>query len=378
MDCVLITNNFPPIIDGVGDYTHRLARELRKNNIRVCVICKKTNDLTDRFSNDAEVYPIVTSWTPKGFKEAFKTIDSFKPRYIIWQYVPYAFNRFGLPFGLAFIFIALKTKGYNLVTMFHEVATRLYEINPRKLLVSLGQLMIAQTMATVSRFNLTSTRFNEKQLPLVRMKLLPIPNNFANGDQEHWERVLKNTSSQIRIGCFANRVDVFFAQVINELLKDGQYEIVLMGKQNEKYLSTWKEYSFGENHRVIITGLLSNIEMGRIFSELDLFIHAERVDHRHRGGVSLKNGSLAAAFCWGLPVVTSRGDMTDECLVDEENVLFVGRPREIDGWVKTIKCATNNQQLSKEVGFNAQLFYRRNLGWDKVAGTYSNMIKTLN
>ena len=101
MKIVMIVNNLPPKVDGVGDYTWHLAKELELNDYEVHIICSKNEVFAKKkFHN---VYPIVSQWNRKGINLTIKKIQEIQPNFVSLQYVPYGYNKYGLPFTLVFL-----------------------------------------------------------------------------------------------------------------------------------------------------------------------------------------------------------------------------------------------------------------------------------
>lgn len=90
--------------DGVGDYTLRLAEELRMNGHAISILA-----LNDKYIDSIQFIignipicrtPATYSWRKKT-EIASQFIKSQAPEWLSLQYVPFAFHPKGLPFGLA-------------------------------------------------------------------------------------------------------------------------------------------------------------------------------------------------------------------------------------------------------------------------------------
>ena len=359
----LVTPNFPPEICGIGDYSDFLYQNLEKNNFDTHVIT---------FSDQPNLNPKVHCIKLADKRSIAAWLKCLKPveqvNTIIIQYEPYSFSKVGIPLYLIYIFAILKIKGYKISIMFHEVATRLYIANPKKILVSLLQLTIAYFLTAVSSVRTTSTSFNAKQLKPYKFTLLPIPSNFTKKNFQ------ENTNDQVIIGCFANRVDDFFADVIDQILAKNIGIVYLIGKQKKSNDEVWDKHQFHTNPKVFLTGTLSPDEIEKVFDQLTVFVHMEKIDDHGRGGASLKNGTLAAALNWGLPVVTSRGDMTDErYLRHQKNIFFVHNSFSTKDWVSAIQHVTSDKDLNIRLKKNAGTFYQDNLSWETITQKYVSM-----
>lgn len=364
----IVTPNFPPDICGIGDYTSFLFKNLRENHIDVHIIT---------FSENATETERVHVIKKGSHKSASSWLQYLKPpdevNTIIFQYEAYSFSKIGIPLYLIYIATILKIKGYKIAVMFHEVATRLYISDPKKIVISLLQLSVAYFLTALSSARTTSTTFNAKQLKPFHFTFLPIPSNFNRN-----KSLGQNNQSMPAIGCFANRVDAFFAAVVDQILENNLGIVYLIGKQNKANNDVWTKHNFYNKPNLIITGTLSPTEIEECFNNLNLFVHMEKVDARGRGGASLKNGSLAAALYWGLPVITSKGDMTDENeLQDKVNIIFVNNPNEVNDWVKAVEYLNDNYNLRKAIETNANEFYNSNLSWPVITQKYKSMINRI-
>lgn len=361
----IVTPNYPPDICGIGDYTSFLFKNLQDQGIDVRIIT---------FSQDATESEQVLVIQKGEEKKAASWLKLLKPptavNDIIFQYEPHSFSKIGIPLYLIYITLVLRVKGYKLGVMFHEVATRLYILNPKKITISLLQLTVAYFVTALSSARTTSTTFNAKQLKPFHFTFLPIPSNFTRN-----KNIGQNNNNLPAIGCFANRVDSFFAEVVDQILKNNLGTVLLIGKQSKANNDVWTKHNFYNRPGLTITGTLSSDGIEKCFNNLNMFIHMEKVDAHGRGGASLKNGSLAAALNWGLPVITSKGDMTDEsALQNKVNILFVNDPNKVDDWVKTVSYLNDNHNLRKAIETNANEFYNSNLSWPVIIQKYKSII----
>jgi len=356
----IVTPNFPPEICGIGDYSSFLYQNFKENEVDTHVIT---------FADAPALNPEIHHLKLADKRSIAAWLKCLKPpaevKNVIIQYEPYSFSRIGIPLYLIYVFAILKIKGYPVSVMFHEVATRLYTSNPKKIAVSLLQLSISYFLTAISTVRTTSTSFNAKQLKPYQFELLPIPSNFTKKTNRTDDTPL------VVIGCFANRVDQFFAEVIDQILEKNLGTVYLIGKQKKENEEIWQKHHFYNNPKVVLTGTLSSTEIEKVFDQLTIFVHMEKIDEAGRGGASLKNGTLAAALNWGLPVITSRGDMTDErYLQHKNNIFFVNDPFSGSDWLSAIVQITSNLALSNEMSKNASRFYEENLSWKTIIQKY--------
>jgi len=115
-------------MDGVGDYTRRLAAELNLAG-RQCVLLSigdyfvtKPTECQFKEANgvvSALRLPGRASW-PERLRRAMAYCDAFEPDWVSWQIVLYGFNRRGLSFGLGRRLREISGK-YHTQIMFHEI-----------------------------------------------------------------------------------------------------------------------------------------------------------------------------------------------------------------------------------------------------------------
>ena len=144
--------------DGVGDYTRNLAAELVKIGNECSILA-----LMDKFITE-EVYKVEYESSVRidslrlPFKNghvnnsifAKKWVENKNPDYISLQYVPFAFNKKGLPFGIE-ISIRNIISGRKLHIMFHEMWMGISKISPLKhKIIGFFQIIIIKKLIKVN------------------------------------------------------------------------------------------------------------------------------------------------------------------------------------------------------------------------------------
>jgi len=128
MKIIFFCGSAEPGEDGVGDYTRRLCGELVKMN-HIVQILSLYDHHTVSFTTEMQTIQkteIRVIRIPKtaGNKQRFiwsqKVLDSSQPNFISLQFVPYSFNRRGLPFWLPYFLKDLKGN-HKWHVMFHEL-----------------------------------------------------------------------------------------------------------------------------------------------------------------------------------------------------------------------------------------------------------------
>ncbi len=127
MKIIFICSSLEPGKDGVGDYTRRLATEIIKQGHNAFIIALNDRFISEterikQFSDNISVETLrissVSKWTERiDVMNAF--ISKILPDWVSLQYVPYGFNKKGLPFSLPFNLQQLKVAKWHI--MFHEI-----------------------------------------------------------------------------------------------------------------------------------------------------------------------------------------------------------------------------------------------------------------
>ena len=179
MRIAFITSSLQPGLDGVGDYTRRLAGELiRQGHPSIAV------SLNDSYISDTvlELQKIEgttvsvlrlsggASWG-KRMIEARNRLDAFQPDWTSLQFVPFGFHRKGLCFGVGKRLAAMNTKG-SWHIMFHELWLGLGEKSSlrHRVLGGLQRLIILDLMRRL-RPRLVHTQAEPYQKVLNREKI---------------------------------------------------------------------------------------------------------------------------------------------------------------------------------------------------------------
>ncbi len=117
------------------------------------------------------------------------------------------------------------------------------------------------------------------------------------------------------------------------------------------------------------TGILNIDELSNYVAAADCMIMPEN----NISGCSLKSGSLAAALSFGIPVITSKGIMTDDKLIDRDNILFVDSTSEVT-YHDAIETLLKNKAFADKISKNAKEFGKM-LTWKH---TYNEYMKIIN
>jgi len=111
------------------------------------------------------------------------------------------------------------------------------------------------------------------------------------------------------------------------------------------------------------------------FHEISILINLGDFKHlgiAMRGGISTKSGSLAAAYAAGLPIIGTKGDMTDDFFKNLENIFLIEK-LEVDEIVNAIKKIID-KELYNRLKYFSKKTYEEKLSWEVISEKYKNLI----
>lgn len=372
MRILFITNNFPPIVDGVGDYTYNIANQFVKHNHEVYIVCKK-NPIINIGVKGMTVLPIIEKWNNSSYKSILKLINEKKIDVVSLQYVPHGFHPKGLPFPIIKLTKEIKKSNTKLFTFFHEVSVEKEKGNIRRTLLSIVMQYISKKIIENSDYVATSIEYyRNMMLKLVPYKknipLIPIASNIPETTLSEKDlldlkkRIAPN--NEVIISFFGIRNIQNSVDAISSLKREGyKIKILLIGKTS-KYLPK------NLPSDTIKTGVLEIEEIDKFIKVSDIFILSEG-----KSGCSFKSGSLAAGLRNKLPIITSKGKLTSSTLEDRKNILFTdfNNSYKISN---TILYILNNKEISLSIGreaYNTTIDFT----WNETYNKYINLLNNV-
>lgn len=314
LSIVFLCGSLEPGQDGVGDYTRRLACELIRKGHRVALIALNDKAVTDLYKGiqiDADTTIEVlrlpaTDALNTRLNTAAQFMAKFNPEWLSLQFVPFAFNDKGLPFGFAAHLKKLGV-GKKWHIMFHELWVAMEETATfkHKIWGWLQQSIISKLIKTLKPQAVhTQTQLYIQQLKNkgIAAKHLPLFGNIPLAGQYASKPVQHSPGSIINLVLFGGihhgaPVSQFAQTVVNCAKKyDVNFKLILLGRSGNDQKRWADEFAahqiqvevLGEQPANVISQQLSSSTIGISTTPISLIE---------------KSGTVAAMQEHGLPVI---------------------------------------------------------------------------
>jgi glycosyltransferase involved in cell wall biosynthesis len=378
MKVSILTNNFPPCLDGVGDYSYHLANEFQRNGHQVSVLCRQDKTIQKAVENgqfSVLVSPSVPDWNWLAICPLRRFIRDQRPDWILVQYVPNGFQRWAMPIWLPVLLWLVKRKGVKVSITFHEVYVRMTYWPLKYRLVSVVQRIICTALTCTADKLITSIdlyarllhKHTAKEVHLIPIgsNILPVTVTF-NELQVIRKRIAPNGGAII--STFGLRNQDVLLQVFERLLKqDPNTSLLICSKL--RLSDTCLELYNALKGRITVTGFMKSADVYRYLRASDVFFIPDHVTYFGKGGTCNKSTSLASGLLAGLPIVGTKGNVNNKLLSDVPS-LYLGNYYDID----ELTAMTISALKDSEGGRGNELFAQRALSWEVIGKSYVNLL----
>jgi len=393
MSIALLTNRFPPEIDGVGDYTFFLAAELARQGQTVHAVCRKQPEII--VPENVEVHPVTAHWGQDSDIVVLALLQEIRPDWLVLQYVPYGFHPLGLPFFLPKLLRRIRRTGIHTAVMFHEVHIRTHGL--KGWIIGNLQRHIARQLCRHADAVVTSNDFYKQMLAPFHhdIQVIPVGANILveplpdDARRQLRETYLPNVS--FVVATLGNRDISELERAVGRLREEWVGLLVCGaapppapppgGRGDAEHSSVYSTEAVksplppggGAGGGAARTGYLSPTDLGAHLQSADLFVLPDPVSPNGEGGTSLKSGSLTAAFAAGLPVIGVQGDMTGPPLRHGENI-WLAENGDAEILREAILRLKTDSALREKLRTNGKMLYREHLRWEVIAGQLLNLL----
>ncbi|MEO1451560.1 MAG: glycosyltransferase family 4 protein, partial [Bacteroidota bacterium] len=315
------------------------------------------------------VHPILKGWGMAELKKIMRFMQDRPDATLNLHYVPYSFQKKGLPFQMLWLGAILGLKGIPLYTTFHEVSVRYRWRKPQRIPLAWGQRFIANFLAWVSKGSFTSIGLYHRYFfPFTRRRVrrIPIGSNIPMMPQtDNFRRKLRanfadeGTCLLSFFGRNPRKVGIAL-ETLTQLDEQGvKASLLLIGGFSEEWKDKLKSKasSLGVAERIHFTGYLP---------AEDIYAHLQATDiylGMFEEGICLKSGTIAAALGAGLAIVGTHGDMTDPFFHSGENCLLVNELKP-EAFTVAIRKIWQSPDALLRISQGARRAFQQDLTWE--------------
>jgi len=361
----IVSPALPPQLDGIGDYTARIAAELAG-----------TVDVTVVTSWEADADPIpgvsiercFSPSQPSTVHALFAHVREERPDWLLVEYNPFAYGRWGLNLHLPAVIGSIRRRlpPTRVAIMCHEVFTPASDLRFTVMTTwQRAQLLALGRKADCLFFSLEAwTRRFTRWFPGTPVVHLPVGSNVprvAIGRHEARER-LGIGPEKLVLGLFGtvhpSRMLDLTRRSVEAALDAGHDAVLLYVGPHASVV----EKEFARVPLIATAGAVAPEEVSRRLTAMDIHLVA------FLDGVSTRRGTLMAGLQHGVPTVGTSGVSTDSVLRAADGRAFLLSPAESpQAFCECVLRLSTDGDLRLMLGAGAGALYEREFDWTTLA-----------
>ena len=366
MQFAILTQNAPPEICGIGDYSLKLAEALRAAGHRATVLARR-----GMAEDGVEIVPgeIGREW----LATLADWLDRLGTDHLVLQYTPLMFSsgRWRIEPELLGCWRTLAA-GRPTSLIVHETYFRVWW-HPPSLLRGTIQKALLRRFAAQSRNVFTASEPLHEEMSgwgLARPPTrLPIGSNIpvAEADAPALRQSYGITEREVVLTLFSGGSSLKWSAGHVDMVEAEMNEAgiphcwLLLGGIPRDWFSL--------TARVLSPGRLSPADLSAHLQLTDIFLMP------HVEGLSAKRGTLMAALEHALPVVGTTGTMTDSFWSAVAGVTLVDAA-DAGGFAAAVAALCPRRQRRQDLGRTNAEYYREQFAWPKIARKFLDAIET--
>ena len=379
---LVVTQNLPPTICGVGDYATLFARELcrqlpglevtfltRTDGIEV----KHTETwLEEDFLSKAQIYPVAPMyWRVRDLPAMLRVVRQSQASMVHLHYVPHMYYRAGVGVAVSLFGLLLRLLGFRLIVTFHECYIP-WSWRPKELTIGIIQrlsffLLLLATQEIVVTTGLRA-RLLQNWLFWDRAKakkivISPVGSNFPGVEQSPEEvKVLREKWKLPQDGLILTNLghlrwqeqDKWLLATLDGVQHDRPEACLLMLGCRSQDLPVGHPLTGRKD--VIFTGYLSATEISGLLAQSDIYLLILN------DGISGRRTALMAGLQQGRAIVATMGHNTEAEFIERMPVLLAHTTEQIS-FVRLTRELSANQEHRKTLGKEAARRYQESFSW---------------
>lgn len=236
---------------------------------------------------------------------------------------------------------------------------------PPNIPVQYKQIITPTNIEEISEKYQPPLKFNQHSSEFVHPSALPPLGGRGEGRGEGGEV----------LAAFANRA---IPSVVEALARVQQaypdLDVVWLGHAGENDRAALQQDMDRFGLRARSTGTLPLEELAREIAQANLLLLPQPLGHGGEGGVSLKNGTLSAAMAAALPIIATRGDMTDTGLLQHGKNIHLLPDNEVESWQHAMEFLLQDTVYRNGLSQSGHAFYQSHLSWEVVGEAFEGLM----
>lgn len=383
LNVCFVSGAYPPLNDGVGDYTAKLLSYLKPEGLQINLITSRDKRIIDGAEGQGgfNIFPIVRKWNLIGVMNILRLMRKKKFDLFHMQFPSTRYHR-TVSLGLLPLLVKIISPSTKVVATLHEFSIS-YPVNKLRQLV-IGSFSDRVVVTDDGDFNQISKGPGGV---LIKDKLVTIPIgsniDLCPQDAAEKEAFLKRFKLDPR-----TRVISFFGVIHSnkglETLLKAMSELkdikppvflVLIAELNagvDPYHKRIQDMidSLGIRDSMYLTGYRSGREVSKFLSISDICVLP------FLDGATLRRGTLMAAFAHGLPVITTgSGRHVPKEFIDRSNIFLVPA-KDSKALREAIVLLGEDSELRRRIGSAAKQLSKK-FSWEKIAAGHIELYNDL-
>jgi glycosyltransferase involved in cell wall biosynthesis len=356
----IISPALPPKLDGIGDYTALLSTELAKSET-VKILTGRGQ--TPKPIHGVEMMPAFTFNDPKSYWNILPIIEADNPDWVLLQYNPFMYGRWGLNLQLPEVMHRIKrvSPGTRIAVMYHEMYVP--PITWQFAVMTTWQRWQLQRIGQAADVLFCSiqawTVALQRRFPSKPVHHLPVGSNIPMSKITRVEaRARLGINHAVCVlGVFGtmhpSRMLGWVREAAERVCATGRQVLVLYIGPNGDVM----QQAMGKIP-LIADGPLSSEEVSWRLQAMDVYLAP------FHDGITTRRTSMTAALLHELPVVTTDGPLTDDILRQENgNSLLLADVTDSDAFCSHVVALIENENQREVLAAAAKVLYERVFEW---------------
>jgi len=358
----IIAPALPPQRDGIGDYTANLIATLKQHHHIVVFL---PQERSYHSIPGVEIATPFSSSHPKSVLNLVKAAADYRPDWLLLQYNPFSYGRWGFNPWLPYAMRAVKRQGIHFAVMFHE--TFVPVLNWKFAIMTTWQrFQVRELWRASDRCFISIEAWWHQQLARwsggPRPLHLPVGSNvpYLGIPPDEARSRLSIPPDMLVLGYFGTVHGALLLNYLREAQKRLQSRsltslFLYIGPNKQEMCA------FFENLPIMAEGHCPPDEASLRLSAIDIYL-APFVD-----GVSTRRSSYITALAHRLPSVGTLGSNTDSLWPPADGRAFLLSPAvDEEAFLDAVTLLALHPERRTAMGLEARAFYEAHFSWEKI------------